>query len=100
MAILNESKFGGRGKREIDISGPDGNAFALLGTASSFAKQLGWDKAAIDKMLGEMKSGDYENLLKVFDAHFGDIVDLVRYQDDDEDNSLEGYEEYFAEDED
>ena len=82
MAILNESKFGGKGKRETDISGPDGNAFSILGTASSFAKQLGWDKEAIDMMLSEMKPGDYENLIKVFDAHFGDICDLVRYQDD------------------
>ena len=89
MTILNESKFGGRGKREINISGPDGNAFVLLGTASSFAKQLGWDKAPIDKMLGKMKSGDYENLLKVFDGHFGDIVDLVRYQDDELDEGEE-----------
>lgn len=62
-------------KREIDLTGPDGNAYFLLGMASTFAKQLGLDGKAIDK---EMTSGDYENLITVFDKHFGDYVDLVR----------------------
>jgi hypothetical protein len=29
-------------------------------------------------ILKEMMSGDYENLLKVFDREFGDFVDLIR----------------------
>lgn len=62
-------------KRVIDISGPEGNAFFLLGTASKFAKQLGLDHEAI---LAEMKNGDYEHLIEVFDTHFGHVVDLER----------------------
>ena len=62
-------------KREIDLTGPDGNAYFLLGTARNFAKQLGLDEEAI---VEEMKSGDYENLITVFDKHFGEYVDLVR----------------------
>ena len=62
-------------KREIDLTGPHGNAYFLLGTAKEFAKQLDLDVAAIHK---EMTSGDYENLIAVFDKHFGDYVDLVR----------------------
>ena len=27
----------------IDLTGPDGNAFVLLGMANDFGKQLGWD---------------------------------------------------------
>ena len=60
---------------EIDLTGPQGNAFFLLGIASNFAKQLGIDSKPI---LDEMKSGDYENLVQVFDRHFGSFVTLYR----------------------
>lgn len=59
----------------IDLTGPDGNAFVLLGAARNFAKQLGKDVKAITE---EMMSGDYENLLNVFDREFGDYVILER----------------------
>jgi hypothetical protein len=59
----------------IDLTGPQGNAFFLLGTASNLAKQLGLNS---EEILEEMKSGDYENLLEVFDGYFGDIVTLYR----------------------
>jgi hypothetical protein len=59
----------------IDLTGPDGNAFALMGYASNFAKQLGLDK---EKIINEMMSGDYENLLQVFDGYFGSFVILER----------------------
>lgn len=60
---------------EIDLTGPQGNAFFLLGTASNLAKQLELDGS---KIVEEMKSGDYENLLQVFDRHFGSFVTLYR----------------------
>ena len=60
---------------EIDLTGPQGNAFFLLGTAKKLANQLGLDG---DKILNEMKSGDYENLLQVFDKNFGMFVTLYR----------------------
>jgi hypothetical protein len=60
---------------EIDLTGPDGNAFVLIGKASNLAKQLGLDKDAIQK---EMMSGDYEHLVSVFDKHFGEFVTLYR----------------------
>ena len=59
----------------IDLTGPDGNAFALMGYAQRFARQLGLDSKQI---LGEMKSGDYENLINVFDSYFGDYVILEK----------------------
>tara|TARA_R110001583_G_scaffold86636_4_gene226369 strand:- start:4082 stop:4294 length:213 start_codon:yes stop_codon:yes gene_type:complete len=68
--------------RQIDIRGQDGNAFALLGCARSFAKQLGWDAKAITD---EMKKGDYEHLLDTFEERFGSFVELVG-RDEDEDN--------------
>jgi len=60
---------------EIDLTGPDGNAFVLLGKAKNLAKQLELDG---DKIIEEMTSGDYDNLLDVFDKHFGSFVTLYR----------------------
>jgi hypothetical protein len=60
---------------EIDLTGPEGNAFVLLGYASKFAKQLGLDSKAIQK---DMMSSDYEHLVEVFDKHFGTFVTLYR----------------------
>ena len=62
----------------IDLDGPDGNAFVLLGTAKRFAKQLCYENTEIDSMLKDMQSSDYEHLLEVFDKHFGDVVILER----------------------
>ncbi len=62
----------------IDLDGPDGNAFVLLGTAKRFARQLCYDKTETDLMLADMRSSDYEHLLEVFDKHFGDFVILER----------------------
>ena len=59
----------------IDLTGPDGNAYALMGYAQRYARQLGLDGKAI---IAEMMSGDYENLVEVFDKHFGDYVILER----------------------
>lgn len=62
-------------ERVIDLTGPEGNAFVLMGYARNFCKQLGRDsKPIIDSMM----SGDYENLVAVFDREFGDFVVLER----------------------
>lgn len=63
------------GQIVIDLTGPDGNAFYLMGVAEKFCKTLGMDS---DKIISEMQSGDYENLLKVFDSYFGSFVILER----------------------
>tara|TARA_S200002703_G_scaffold40652_1_gene35398 strand:- start:1908 stop:2123 length:216 start_codon:yes stop_codon:yes gene_type:complete len=59
----------------IDLTGPDGNAFALMAYADRFAKQLDLDSVTIK---AEMMEGDYENLIKVFDEWFGHFVILER----------------------
>jgi hypothetical protein len=64
-----------RGPIEIDLTGPDGNAYVLLGYAKNFAKQLDLD---FNKIREEMTSGDYENLLEVFDSYFGSFVIMYR----------------------
>lgn len=64
-----------QGGVEIDLTGPEGNAFVLIGYASKWAKQLGLDSKQIQK---EMTSGDYENLIGVVEKYFGDYVTLYR----------------------
>jgi hypothetical protein len=59
----------------IDLTGPQGNAFFLLGLVGQYARKLGLDG---DQIITEMKSGDYENLVAVFDHYFGDYVILER----------------------
>ena len=59
----------------IDLTGPDGNAFALMGYARNLSNQLGLD---FNKIQTEMTSGDYENLIEVFEKNFGSFVTLYR----------------------
>jgi hypothetical protein len=59
----------------IDLTGPQGNAFYLMGVARRNARVFGLDGDAI---LAEMQSGDYENLVQVFDNYFGEFVILER----------------------
>lgn len=63
------------GPMVIDLTGPQGNAYFLLGTAKNVAKQLDLDP---DPITQEMMSGDYENLIRVFDRHFGEYIILER----------------------
>jgi hypothetical protein len=60
---------------EIDLTGPQGNAFYILGVAKKLCKQVGIDSKPF---LEEMMSGDYENLIKVFDDKFGSVVTMYR----------------------
>jgi len=63
------------GKVEVDLNGPQGNAFCLLGMANGWAKQLGIEWEPIHK---DATSGDYEHLLAVLDKHFGNYVIFYR----------------------
>jgi hypothetical protein len=59
----------------IDLTGPQGNAFFLMGQAARLARDLDLDGDAI---INEMRSSNYENLVQVFDRYFGDYVILER----------------------
>ena len=66
-------------KMIIDLDGPEGNAYNLIGVANNLMRKgfgrnaLGRD---ISEVLNEMTSGDYKNLVRVFDKYFGDMVIL------------------------
>ena len=66
MAIKSKSEMEPR-KIEIDLTGPEGNAFVLLGYAERFSRQLGHSKFKTKCILDEMRLTDYEGLLSTFD---------------------------------
>ena len=59
----------------IDLTGPDGNVFVLMGKAKGFAKDLGLNG---DEIIEDMMSSDYEHAVKLFDDNFGDFVTLLK----------------------
>jgi hypothetical protein len=89
----------------IDLTGPDGNVFVLMGYAKRFSQQLKeiWEEDLIanraqnvvlkslgmktrdlfpetlaDQICKEMMSSDYEHAVEVFDRYFGSFVILER----------------------
>lgn len=62
-------------KIEIDLTGPDGNAYYLLAMGKCLSKQLGKNWTEIQ---AKMTNGDYDNLITVFDTEFGEYVDLLK----------------------
>jgi hypothetical protein len=89
---------------EIDLTGPDGNVFVLMGTAKRLACQIfdknepeleeaqmlaeiasvtGLDYGVVPKSMGElivneMMQSDYEHAIQTFDRYFGNFVTLYR----------------------
>lgn len=73
MIVAKENKP--KGKIEIDLTGPEGNAFMLISMAGKWAEQLGLDE---DEVQAEMMLGDYAHLLSVIEKYFGDYIIMYR----------------------
>jgi hypothetical protein len=50
---------------EVQLSGNDGNAFAIMGAVQKALKRHGVDKSEIDEYIHDSMSGDYNHLLQV-----------------------------------
>lgn len=50
---------------EVQLSGNDGNAFAIMGAVKSALKKAGASKEELDQYLADSMSGDYDNLIRV-----------------------------------
>ena len=88
MAIVTRRNGG---KASIQV----GNAFGLIGEVANLGRQMGWTRDQIKEVQAEMtSSSSYDDLLKVFDKHFGEVVDLLVEGDDD------GDDDYPSDDED
>ena len=75
MAILEKCESKNSKRPFIDISGPNGNAFTLIGQAIKLAKKFGKDENSI---VNRMMEGNYQELLEVFDSEFGEYVDILK----------------------
>lgn len=67
-----------KSKIEIDLTGPDGNAFVIIGIAGRIGRQLGKTQNEIDTIRDQMMKGDYEHLLDVMEEHYGDYIIMYR----------------------
>ena len=54
---------------------PEGNAWAVMAVAQRLSRALGYNT---EKILAEMQSGDYENLISTMEKYFGDYVIMYR----------------------
>ena len=77
MAIKSKEDMPSR-PIEVDLTGPQGNAYYLLALADDLGKQLGYSDFKRRCILDEMKLCDYECLLHTFDREFGMLVTLYR----------------------
>ncbi len=57
------------GQLVMDLRGPEGNAFFILGTVRGMLQQLGCDQKYCDEFWAKATAGDYENLLKVVEEY-------------------------------
>ena len=62
------------GRLFVDLDGPGGNVFSLIGVAKELSRQIGLDEEAV---AAEMKQGDYSEALRVFRRYFGSLVTLA-----------------------
>ena len=73
-----------QGPIEIDLTGPEGNAFILMGYAKKWAQQLGKETLMLlygvtwEEIQKDMMSGDYEHLLGIIEKYFGEYVIMYR----------------------
>lgn len=73
MALINKKKSD---RISIDLTGPDGNVFNLLGIANRIAKKMEMSTEGRKEILDQMMHSDYTNAVAIFEINFGFICDL------------------------
>jgi hypothetical protein len=63
---------------KIELAGPQGNAFYLMGLVENLGKKLGLNQEKRQEIITEMKSSDYNNLVYTFAKNFGQVVDIYK----------------------
>lgn len=74
--MIRKKKYDLSDKLIIDITGPLGNAFYLLGIARELCETELMTEEETNKFIEELKSADYEHLIKTLDKKFGHILIL------------------------
>lgn len=57
-------------KPTLQLSGNDGNAFAILGAAKRAGRQAGWSKKQLTDFQKEATSGDYDHVIQTCMEYF------------------------------
>ena len=73
---MDKNELPKRQRLQIDLDGPDGNAFVILGYTKSLCKSVGYNEQQAKKISAEMKESDYDHLLLVFLKYFDAYVDI------------------------
>lgn len=67
---------------EIDLTGPDGNVFALISIGMNLGKELnkrrGADYFNVKAFQTDMMSDDYDHAIEVMEKEFGDHIIMYR----------------------
>lgn len=66
------------GKIELDLTGPNGNAFIVVGTIAKLMRKLKFHPDQITAVTKEMMSKDYEHLIATAEKHFGQYINFCR----------------------
>ena len=54
----------------VQLTGEDGNTFNALALCHQAATRVGWTQKKIDAVMAEMRSGDYDHLLRTAKKYF------------------------------
>lgn len=64
-------------KPKVDLgylSGPEGNAYVVMGRCQEAAKRAGWSQYEIESAMARMRAGNYQHLLataaELFDVRY------------------------------
>jgi len=57
-------------KPKVTLIGQDGNAYYILGSCTKAARKANWSREKINKVMKEMRSGDYDHLLRTAGEYF------------------------------
>lgn len=61
----------------VDLRGPEGNAYMLIGLAERLGKTLGFSPDQREDIQTRLKSKDYNHLVHVMEHYFGHCVNFV-----------------------
>lgn len=75
--IVSREKMVSR-KVEIDLSGPEGNAYRLIGLAGNLGKATGMNKSQVKNIQSEMMLSTYDMLIETLEKYFGDLIVLYK----------------------
>ena len=81
---MNELAPNGKPKVTVQITGLDGNAFAIIGRCSKAMRRAGWGTTEIRDFQKEAMKGDYSDLLTTVMDYCEDSSEETEEEEEDE----------------